>query len=193
MSLADDTLSPAGGERPGPIVLDELNTRFEDLERRRRALLQEFAGRSPEQLAFRPTAESWSMLQVAQHLCIVEGAFLQAAERTGPLAKPSLRHRLQRPVLWLVFALGLRVRAPTRRVLPEPEPELAEIETRWQETRQHLHAFLAGIEPDQKEVPRFLHPVAGPLTPTGLLDFLSDHFEHHRRQLRRIADSPGFP
>ncbi|MCB1055767.1 MAG: DinB family protein [Acidobacteria bacterium] len=174
-------------------MLDELAARFDDLEESRKALLQDLGARTPEQLSFQPEPTAWSMRQVAEHLWKVESAFLKAAQPPGAAGRLSLRNRLLRPVLWVIFRLGIRVQAPTRRVLPTESLDLAEIETRWQSTREDFRAFLEAIAPDQLSMARFEHPIAGPLTPVELLAFLSDHFAHHHRQLRRIAAAPGFP
>lgn len=176
-------------------MLAELDGRFEDLEDRKTELLADLGEGSDAQLHFRPTPESWSLLQVLEHLLRVEEAVLEQLQRTA-----SASHRRRTPVTRLRFAFlrlvlrsPLRVKAPTRRVLPAGDLTLGEIEASWSDVRRALARRLEAIEAPALTSPVAYHPVAGRLTAVQGLDFLIDHFDHHLRQVERIRRSPGYP
>ncbi len=173
-------------------MLPELERRFSRLEDDRRNLMQELAGYPREAVEQHPEPDAWSMRQVAQHLMMVEQAFLRYKDTHSVLRPPNLRQRIGRLGVKLVLATGFRIKAPSPHVLPKAELALADVDSRWVEVRQGFGAWLETLSSEQARELRFLHPFSGPLDTVTFLDFLADHFEHHRRQIRRIASSSAF-
>lgn len=176
-------------------MLPTLQARFDALEERRRALLDELRGGAPAQLRFRPSPDAWSPLAVAHHLVRVEQEVLRSLRDPAQAhpRSPGVRDRVGALVVWAVFRLGVRVRVPVRGVRPDPEPSLNQVERGWSETRPALRAYLAGVGEADRSAAVFRHPIGGPLTAEETLRFLTRHWDHHLRQLRRIRAAPGFP
>lgn len=180
--------------RGGIRVLPELERELTQLERRRHDLLARLSGLDGRQLAFHPRPQAWSLLQLAQHLALVEEGV--AAARAMLEEKPvrrSWRQRIGYFAVWAVLMSGLRVRVPTRRVVPEPSPDLQETTGRWEGAQANLRDRVASLsEPGAREAFAY-HPVAGPLDARETLRFLIRHFDHHLRQVSRIMAARDFP
>lgn len=173
---------------------DDLAAALAGLEERKSRLLAELSELTPEQLRFRREPGSWSLTEVAHHLLLVESASLVSLEkRSGKRRRRTLKERLLYPVVRAVIAAGVRVRAPTRRVLPDPEIELQRVAEEWEGVRERLTHALAAVEEAELGNEALRHPIAGPLDYREGLAFLSSHFDHHLPQVRRIREAPGFP
>ena len=174
-------------------MLPVLQAGFDALERRRHDLLERLRGSSPEQLAFHPPGGGWSLLEVAEHMVIVEEAVGQQIQKNEVLAErrtPSEWVRLRLMRFWL--GVGLRARAP-RRVRPEGHASLDEIEQRWAALRQQLRGNLETVTAEDLDRLIARHPVAGNVTLADSVSFLEQHFDHHLRQMKRVREAAGFP
>lgn len=153
------------------------------------------AGHDDEQLAFRPQADSWSLLEVAYHLFLTEreaGKAL-AAGTAPPGSNRGLVPRLRFALLRLVLQSPMRVKVPVRRVLPKDPPPPGELGERWAELHRSLAERLRDVDRPSAREAAARHPVGGPMNLLQGLDFLRWHFDHHLRQVRRIRRAPDFP
>lgn len=183
---------PLSAGEAGHLMIPRLQARYDELEQRRSDLLVELSGLDGSQLAFRPSSEAWSVLQVAQHLLLVEEAIL-AQRPEQELCRRNPRQRVGHLLVSLVLKTGLRVRVPTRRVVPEPVVDLGETAERWERARDGLRARLEELTVQTARNVFARHPIAGPLDAAESLLFLTRHFDHHLGQVRRIRSAPGFP
>ena len=176
-------------------MLPELQTRFDALEERKQMLLEELHGLEGTQLTFHPAPDAWSLLQVADHLARVEAAVVQEIRhrRSKPHARKHFRDRIGAGIVRLIFALGVRVKMPIPQIAPGNDLPVEQTEQRWKETRQVLRQLMDEVTPATRERPAMRHPVGGPLTAAETLRFVTRHFDHHLRQIRRIRSSPAFP
>jgi len=158
-------------------------------------LLAEVRALSPEQRAFRSDPDSWSHIEVLHHLTLVDQGVAQYLEEGLPEGKrrPRLRQRLMGPLVKLVLRSPIRVKAPSDRVLPDPDVSFDEVEETWRQARGEITTQLEQIGDDRVGTPTFIHPISGPLTPAQVLTFLNDHLNHHGHQVRRIRKHPDFP
>lgn len=172
-----------------------LASRFDVLERRTRNLLSQLAALEPEQLAFRPRPDAWSLLGVADHLARSEREVVRSLEKGLPegLSRRRLRHRLAYRAVMGVMASPLKVKAPIPTIVPQGDRPLEEIEAEWGEARRRLGEGLEAIPEAELDRPVMAHPVAGPLPPAQTLDFLDAHLRHHLRQVDRLRAHPDFP
>jgi uncharacterized damage-inducible protein DinB len=176
-------------------VIAVLARRFERLESARHEVESEFASLSREQLAFRPHAGSWTLVEVLDHIVLVERTVLGGARKPG-VNRSQWRHKpLRRFLTWVVFGLGIRIRVPSRvkQVVPQTNPDPAEVLARWKEVRADMRSFLETLESAQLGDLAIKHPIAGPFAYRNFLAFLEWHLKHHRRQIGRLRGAPGFP
>jgi hypothetical protein len=173
-------------------MLRQLERRIGRLERQRAALLRELHGMKPAQLAFHPAPASWSALDLVEHLVLAEEAVLRGIPDRPPTRSlaDSARAAMVLPLLYLTFARGVRLRAPTRDVLPVGGSSLPQLEARWTRARANLRAVLELMGPEDLPRPFFRHPVIGWLTTLEGLGFLERHVAHHLQQVKRIRTMP---
>ena len=162
--------------------------RLDRLERGRAALLERLAPMSPAELTARPAAGGWNVLDVVQHVIIVEELVLRAlATRPGPLSLAErVRSGLRLTALRIYLRSGGRVQAPTPAILPQGRVPLDELRARWERARAGYATALASFGPDDLRRPMMKHPIVGKLTPVQTLTFLGTHLAHHGRQIERI-------
>lgn len=164
--------------------------KFDEADRRLKALLQELEGYSDAILDSKPAPGAWSVKENMYHLV--------KAER---LAHRYLEKKLSQPDnlepagwkstwrLWklqLAFVAPFRIKAPAL-VSPEDMPELSMVAltNEWLEQRKALRDFLASQPEIVFDKAAFNHPLVGRLSLWGMLDFFSGHLRRHQRQIRR--------
>ncbi len=159
------------------------------------ALLTEVRALTPEQRNFRPDPDSWSLTEVLHHLALLDRGVVKNLQEGLPEGKrrPRLRQRLLGPLVKWVLRSPIKVKAPTDRVLPDPDVGFDEVDETWRQARAELTTQLDKIGADRVGTPTFIHPISGPLPPAQVLTFLNDHLSHHMHQVRRIRNHPDFP
>ncbi len=171
-----------------------LAPQFERLEAERRALLERVSALSQTQVSYQPDPTAWSICQVIGHLVIAEEGTRRVLETAPPPeARVTLRGKVVLHIIYVVFALGLRVKAPSRRLISDPGVPLDELVQRWSTARAGIITAVAALPSTALGEPRFKHPLAGWLPVQDGLRFLGRHIAHHRRQVGRICRAPGFP
>lgn len=175
---------------------NDLQRRLDRLETQKSSLLTQIASLPPAQLNNKPAEDSWSALEVLDHLHKVEHSILDAVIDTIPEPaprRPSTRDQIQSLLLRGLFLLPSRVKTPptATAILPEKHLHLAEIEQHWASTRERLHAVVNSFPAPLLPMGIFRHPVCGWMTLPQTLGFLSAHLTHHNYQLRRLRRSFG--
>lgn len=187
--------SPQAAPTPLDRSLRELSDLREELLARVGSLPEEARAARPRQA---PTA--WTPTQVLQHLYLAEAMVLErmppaGGEFTSGREAPTkrlrlrtrIRHRLGALAVRVVFRLGLRVRVPTQRVVPEPPRPFSEIASAWRDTQEEMAFRLKAAFARAPSAPTMRHPISGPLTPAKTAHFLLEHARHHARQLDRLG------
>lgn len=171
-------------------MLPALQSRFDEIEQQRVLLLARLSSKDPASLSYHPGAGSWSMLQVVQHLVLVEQLVMTGMIKPArPMVKRRWWHRVGAWLVAFVFRHGFRVPAPSKAVVPLDDMPLDVSERSWVSLRVQLRAFLEEITPERSGQLGFRHFVSGPHDIAGTLDFIRSHFDHHLRQIGRIEAS----
>jgi hypothetical protein len=162
------------------------------VDRRIRDTVDRVAGWPEPARQLRPRPDGWHAVEIVEHLVLVhEGtaAVLAAQPRTVPPGRAG--NWWKRAALDLVLSSDLRVRAPTRRVLPTAAVPLADLAGRWHAAHQAIQAIAEAHGRDWGARLVFRHPLAGWLDLQDTIRFLQVHLEHHSRQLDRLGRSSG--
>lgn len=173
----------------------DFERRLDDMDDWKDALLGALSIESPERLAFRPEGKGWCALDVVQHLVLVEEGVVGYARKKlqAPPQPVPLLDRAKLALLVLVLKSPLRFRAPVPVVVPEETLPLAELRVRWEKVRGELRELLGSLPAERRKTLLFRHPIGGALDPTGTLDFIQEHAEHHDAQVRRTWRAEGCP
>lgn len=160
-------------------------TQLSAYERERQAFLTELEGVDDASLRRRPRPDSWSMLEIVEHVITAEAVILQGLPPFHELvARPrSLSQRLKFQVVRRVLAWRIPVKVPSRRMLPTGERSLAELREQWEGHARWLRAFVETQGATRAQEACFLHPVSGPLTLAQALRLAVLHLRTHRLQL----------
>jgi hypothetical protein len=172
-----------------------LRTTFDALERRRRDLLDRLAAYDEAQLAFRPAPDMWCLLEVAEHLALVEEILLAQAndDAFARRLRKTLKSRALMTVVWFVLGSGIRVKAPLKALVPKTVVPLDESARRLEAARRELAEWLERLEPGAERRLAFSHPIGGALSVIEGLDLVASHWDHHLSQVDRILASKDFP
>lgn len=175
-------------------MLPDLQSRFDQYNQRREALLQNLSALPPETLSKNLGPDRWSLLQVIQHLVKAERAVLVN------LPDPSLLVHKPRGILaqlgylvviW-VLKWGLPVPVPEPAMTPDGhQSSLSVLRVEWDRNTKWLQLYLDGLTPATAMRAVFRHPVTGPLTPDRALRLAHLHLDTHIRQIDRIRRVMG--
>lgn len=165
------------------------------LDDRRCALFDELDTLSGEVLSAKPHPDTWSILEVVEHLVLAERVILQGLpERTDLVARPrSLKNHGAYALVWLILRWGIPVKVPSRRMLPTGNLSLVELRQAWDEHVRWLRSFEEGSGVDAYRQAVFLHPVAGPITLVQALRLDQLHLRIHTRQISKLRKQYATP
>ncbi len=172
---------------------EQLQQRFERLERTRRDVVARLEGHDRARLN-RPRADGgWSALQVLHHVIAAESGTLRYISKKmlagASLPRAGLSSRLRRFTLQMAFVSPLRFRAPgvTADVPDEVDP--AELLASWDEARGGWRRLLDEFPEEILDRMVFRHGMVGLMGLRDTLDFLQSHLDHHARQVERLLET----
>jgi len=155
-------------------------------------LLEVLKDYSEKTLNKKPAEDKWSVLQIMQHLILVEGYGQSYVEK-----KLSFNPELKKagfPVVWRTFLMKTYLKFPIKINAPEAVsgeslPEYSsfwDTAKKWKHQRESLKAMFENMPPEHYDKELYKHPIAGKLTLNGLLDFNISHFARHKKQINKI-------
>lgn len=146
---------------------------------------------SQEQIAFKPEPDVWSLLEILEHVAMVESNRLKGAATENPseetkIAEPDFIANAMRD-------RSRKVKAPSF-LLPAgkidtAEAALAEID----EIRRDLLNWLKTVSEEKLAETTIPHPMLGPMTRAGWLVFVAEHSARHLEQMKELAAREDFP
>jgi len=138
-------------------------------------------------ISARPQPDTWSILEIVEHLVLAEAAILQGLPPAAELNdRPrSLKQRLLFQVVMAILRFGIPVRVPSRSMVPTGQAPLTELRKRWDENLHWLRSYAGGLDAAGERRAVFLHPVAGPITLAQALRMDRLHLAVHLRQIQK--------
>jgi len=183
---------------PPPEVSSSQEAVLAHLEKTRGLFLDAIAGLSPEQWAWKPAPDRWSVAECAEHITRTE-AFLRNLT-AGVVAEPgtpeevAASHGRSGAILAMIVDRSQRFQAPE----PLNPEKQGEMRTREQIVRDFNFERgrtyeLAASHPDHEALAKMHPAMQQPLDLAGWLYFLSGHVERHTKQIEEVKATPGFP
>ena len=180
-------------------MLDEVKELTNDARRAREAMIGQLKEFSAEQAAFKPTPESWSAVDVVEHLVLAERGgihmmwvALEAWREGDPVWKEPHPDR-DKPIEEIIAATWQPKEQAPQVATPKlggPLPYwLAEF-TACQGVLEALAKEMREGELDDVIYPHFL---SGPLTLRQRFEFIRFHIQRHRDQIDELAANGPFP
>ncbi|UCD79568.1 MAG: DinB family protein [Desulfobacterales bacterium] len=169
-------------------MIPNIQEKFESLTHKRKALLQKLDSLSTDKRNFKAGPDKWSVVEVVEHLVIVEDDLLQQISRRAPDSSldDKLRSLEKYKTVIKVMERDIPVDVPDERAEPKGLAMLDELLNRWEDIRKKLHELLDGMNPKNKDSLVYRHPFAGPLNIFETLHFFDVHFDNHIRHIDRI-------
>ena len=183
-------IAGVAGARAEPMTDDERHRLLAHLEMTEAWLVDELAGLSAEQLAFRPDSESWSIAQVVEHLAIAEPQYWQQGEDS--LARPATGFESQATdevILWYGIDRSRRSKTGDARVPDQRYPSTAAALVSFQKLRATMKERARSTTEDL----RGRQLIDGNLDVYQWFLMISTHAQRHILQIREVKASEGYP
>ena len=153
---------------------------------------------TPEQRRFKPTPESWCMLEVLEHIVVSESGAVRFMKKRGTLPSSAFNRfkgKFRAALLMAFMRSSFKVKAPkgVPGLVPKEITPLEELLPMWDVQKDELVDYLDNFSPEHQHHFVFKHPLSGKLTLAQTLDFFREHIVHHLSQLKRIRASANFP
>lgn len=176
-------------------MLSELRLHYQKLRDRQVGIEAEFSSFSDQELASRPKGNSWSLLEIAHHLILVEQATLAKVTKNldslGQAKEAGLVSRFSLGLLTFVFNGRLRFKVPIAAVVPSGDFSRMELESGWEKLQERWPEVLSAFSEETCRKLVFRHPVFGWYNIEQTLDFLITHTDHHLGQIERTKTALG--
>lgn len=177
--------------------IEKYFNRIENTKEYYDALLKVF---NPTQLNFRPSPESWSMLEVMQHLYTSEKLstdFVKNFDFGRKNVKLGLKSRLN--TILVVNRLNSKKKFNAPKVLEQSKgkfnlsSDANEFHDQWTAMRNEMKSVLESFPEEKLKHFSFNHPAVGKMTVTQMLEFFNSHLNHHKYQIEAINHHKDFP
>jgi hypothetical protein len=187
----------AGGAEPRGWISPPLGQIWGDLCRARESLIQEVRGLSEDQLAFRASAEAWSIGEILDHLFLAEQSIgrvlskiLQQAAGRGLIGSPG---SMAVPPTRLDLEVYGQAAVAPESVRPLPGRSLEPLLAALGESRERLMLVAGRADGRTVGTLTLRHFQLGDLNFYQWLALEGAHEEKHLQQIRRLRARPDFP
>lgn len=177
--------------------MSKLITRLDRLNEQLEKLLSLLSAYTTEQLQEKPTPESWSAIQVIQHVMLAEqlsvGYVRKKMQFPQGLKKSSLENWIRLQLLRFFMNAPLKFKAPA--IVAEPkfsnDVDFGILAEKWRAIRTDLRKLLDEFPPELEGTNIYKHAMAGRLSLNGMLEFFEGHFSRHRKQIFNALKAVG--
>lgn len=164
------------------------------LDETRAKFLKSIEGVSEAQWKYKPSPETWSIAEVAEHIAISEGTLLQLVE-TKMLASPGPKPEERLPdekILTGIVDRSSKFQAPEFLRPANKYATKDELVKDFNASRDRTIAFVKTSKEDLRAhgAP---HPVLKMLDVQQWILLISAHSERHTLQIEEVKTSPGYP
>ncbi len=165
-------------------------SRYLALESELNILFEELSGFSFEDLDKKPYPGAWSVLEILQHVIIVEKQSLAYIKKKtsypDTLKDAKFTEHFRKFLLYLYLRAPIKIKAPA--VVSEERFDqgisFEELIEDWREARQELMDFLESVP--EEWVNKLIYRIfVGRMTLDGMLLFFREHFGRHKKQVKR--------
>lgn len=171
-------------------MTEVLQKQYQLLEDKRKTLYDLLEKLDETQLNYRPTEDKWSITQIVFHLVKSEQLSVISINkeiRNTENRKAGISALVRSSLLKFALMSPLKFKAPAIMGNIPKEYDINELKTKWIKVRNKLNTALGEIDTELGKKNLFTHPYAGKLNIYQTMDFLVEHFNHHYRQIAKLA------
>ncbi len=168
----------------------KLKQEFDALEKSRIELFNKLDKLDASKMNKQPDANSWSVVQVMDHLTLAErNSLLYMTKKlsvSNEFGQANFKTSFRLFLLKSALKLPIKWKAPKIVADANNDNNYAEAKAAWIEVRNGIAAFLEKFPEEHLESELFKHPSAGKFTVVQALNFMRTHVGHHLSQIDRI-------
>lgn len=167
---------------------DERESLLKRLESSRESIIRSIAGVEEDSSRIRPSENSWSILEVVEHVAVAEQKMLKLYTS---MAVPGTGNHSKDQVLLEASAVAEKQIAPEPTLPKGRFSNLEEARVTFIAYRSNTIQFLSDLKEDLRSKV-IQHPIAGEVDGFQLILVMSLHAERHAEQITRIKNSPKY-
>ncbi len=168
----------------------KLKHEFDALEKSRIELFNKLDKLDVSKMNTKPDANSWSVVQVMDHLTLAErNSLLYMTKKlsvSNEFGQANFKTSFRLFLLKAALLLPMKWKAPKIVADALNDKNYAEAKAAWIQVRKDISAFLEKFPEEHLESELFKHPLAGKFTAVQALNFMRTHVGHHLSQIDRI-------
>lgn len=168
----------------------QLIKKLENLEADRNELFLWLNQHGAEGLTYRPHKYKWNVLEILCHLLLSEAGTLRYIRKKLQYAPNGLPDagrfsHFKTIVLEWVLKTPIKIKAPAGLDNFPEEPLLEKIDADWSASRLEFKKMIEELSEKQLKWQLFKHPIIGRIDMEDTVKFLSAHYHHHKKQIKR--------
>ena len=170
---------------------EQLLSKYDTLVDNNHKVISELKRLNPEQLSYKQSAESWSIIQVLNHLLATEQGTLGYVKKKlkyGGLKEVNWSSGFRAFLMRSVNNSSIRFKMPSALSAPSEEGSLSSIEDQWSTLRDDWKDCLRTFPNESLDKAVFRHPIFGRLSFLQTMDSMITHQNHHVKQIKRIKE-----
>ena len=169
----------------------QLIKKLEDLETDRNELILWLSQRDKAELTYRPHAYRWNVLEILYHLLLSEAGTLRYIRKKlqyspNGLPDAGMFSHMKTVVLEWMLTTPVKFKAPAGLDKFPEEPILEKIDADWSASRLEFKKMIEELSEKQLKWQLFKHPIIGRIDMEDTLKFLSAHYHHHKKQIKKL-------
>jgi len=148
---------------------------------------------SNKEINFKPSLKKWSIGENMYHLWLseisTEKYIRKKTSYPDSLVKVNPIVRLKLGILYFVWFIGVKLKAP--KILVDPIPENIDIQNlkkRWLESRKSFKLLIGSLDGNILNKGVLRHPLVGRINMEMTLDFLFYHFKNHKKIIHKLEE-----
>ena len=169
-------------------IISKLQTKLEIYDQQRNALLNDLERLDEEEVRRKSGPNTWSLLEIVQHLVLSEREVLQNLPEPKILTtrKQDFRHLVSYALVFAVLRWNIPAPVPSDSMVPDGNTSLSELHYQWDENLTWLRDYLNTLRLEDVGRAVFRHPIAGPMTIGQTINLATLHFDAHFRQIQKV-------
>ena len=171
----------------------QLSSKFDNLEKSRNDLITYLQGVDKNSLSFKINQNKWSTIQICLHVIKAEQLTTLSLNKNlqlkNNLKKSGFTSLIMDALLSFALKSKIKFKAPAIVAKMPDNYDFDELIKKWNTTRVSLKNYVDNFPEDYLRKVIYKHPIAGWLNLTQTLNFLQNHFDHHKPQIIKLIES----
>ena len=170
----------------------QLSSKFDNLEKSRNDLITYLQGVDKNSLSFKINQNKWSTIQICLHVIKAEQLTTLSLNKNlqlkNNLKKSGFTSLIMDALLSFALKSKIKFKAPAIVAKMPDNYDFDELMKKWNTIRASLKNYVDNFPEDCLRKVIYRHPIAGWLNLSQTLNFLQNHFDHHKPQIIKLIE-----